>query len=259
MTHLKATSEPVLSQGPCNPRGRKGGQPSLQSVTTNRMKIDRDIPRRQFMGDLLKAAALVAVAPAASLSGEAPRVAAPAAGQGLFLWYREPASRWLEALPIGNGRVGAMVFGGVGEEKLALNEVTFWSGAASSQHENPEGKAAFDHIRELFKSGKCAEAQPLIPKVLGRELNYGTSLPAGELLLAQSGTAGEVVDYRRELNLDQAIASTTFTANGVRFRRDAIASHPAGLLLVRLSAERPGVITFSLRYQAQGFPWTAKA
>lgn len=221
--------------------------------------MDRDTPRRQFIGDLLKAAALVAVAPAASSSGEAGGVAAPLAGQNLCLWYREPAIRWLEALPIGNGRVGAMVFGGVAEEKLALNEVTFWSGSASSQHENPEGKAAFDHIRELFKSGKCADAQPLIQEVLGRELNYGTSLPAGELLLAQSGTAGEIVDYRRELNLDQAIASTTFTAHGVRFRREAIASHPAGLLLVRLSAERPGAIIFSLRYQAQGFPSTAKA
>ena len=173
MTHLKAISESVFSQDECDPRVRKCGQQSLGSVTTNRMKTDRDRPRRQFMGDLLKAAALVAVAPAASSSSEAAGVAAPLAGQNLCLWYREPASQWLEALPIGNGRVGAMVFGGVAEEKLALNEVTFWSGSASSQHENPEGKAAFDHIRELFKSGKCAEAQPLIQKVLGRELNYG--------------------------------------------------------------------------------------
>jgi alpha-L-fucosidase 2 len=179
------------------------------------------------------------------------------AGQDQTLWYRQPAERWLEALPVGNGRVGAMVFGGVTEEKLALNEVTFWSGAASDQHENPAGRAAFGKIRELFKSGKYDEAQPLVEKMLGHQLNFGTCLPAGDLLLAQDGTEGELRDYRRELNLDEAEASVTFVAHGVKFRRELIASHPSGLLVLRLTADRPGAIAFTLRYQSHVFPWTA--
>ncbi len=78
-----------------------------------------------------------------------------------MLWYRQPAKRWLEALPLGNGRIGAMVFGGVSEERLALNESTFWSGEPSDQHENSEASTAFTRIRELFKAGKYTETQPL--------------------------------------------------------------------------------------------------
>ena len=176
----------------------------------------------------------------------------------LSLWYRRPAQRWLEALPVGNGRLGAMVFGGVMEEKLALNESTFWSGAPSEEHENPEALIAFTRIRELFKSGKYSEAAPLIKNMLGRQLNYGTSLPAGDLLLSQSGTDGVIRDYRRELDLDEAVARVTFTANGVRFRREILASHPDGVIAVRLSADRPGAIGFTLRYNGWRFPWTAE-
>ena len=183
---------------------------------------------------------------------------AAAAEQPCELWYREPARRWLEALPVGNGRLGAMVFGGVSEEKLALNETTFWSGAPGDQHENPEGRAAFAGIRELFKTGKYGEAQPLVEKLLGRELNYGTSLPAGDLCLTQSGTEGGIGDYRRELDLDRAAATVAFTAHGARFRREIVASHPDGVLALRLSADKPGAISFTLRYQGGGFPWTAE-
>ncbi|MCX6967375.1 MAG: glycoside hydrolase family 95 protein [Verrucomicrobia bacterium] len=183
--------------------------------------------------------------------------APPSAPPGaLALWYRQPAARWLEALPVGNGRVGAMVFGGVREERLALSESTFWSGAASDQHENPQAREAFAKIRELFKAGKHREAQPLIRSMLGRKRNYGTNLPAGELLLAQSGTEGEVRDYLRELDLDEAVATVAFTVNGVRFRREIVASHPDGIVAVRLTADRPGAIGFTLRYRGGAHPWT---
>jgi alpha-L-fucosidase 2 len=174
------------------------------------------------------------------------------------LWYRQPARRWLEALPVGNGRLGAMVFGGVTEDRLALNEDTFWSGAPSDEHENPDARAAFTHIRELFKAGKYSESAPLIDKLLGRELNYGTSLPAGDLWLTQRGTDGEIRDYRRELDLDQAVARVTFTANGVRFGREVLASHPDGIIAVRLSADRPGAIAFTLQYKGGRFPWSTE-
>jgi len=102
--------------------------------------------RREFLGDLVKAAGLAAVAPAVPSLGTAVEVGAPVVGQGQRLWYRQPARRWLEALPLGNGRIGAMVFGGVTEERVALNEVTFWSGSASTQHENPQARAAFEKM-----------------------------------------------------------------------------------------------------------------
>jgi alpha-L-fucosidase 2 len=187
------------------------------------------------------------------LPDESPASAAPWA-----LWYRQPAQRWLEALPIGNGSLGAMVFGGAREERLALNEDTFWSGAPSDQHENPGALAAFIEIRRLFKAGKYAEAAPLVDKLLGRERNYGTSLPAGDLLLTQVGAEGETRDYRRELDLDQAVAQVTFIAHGVRFRREVLASHPDGIIALRLSADRPGAIAFTLQYKGGRFPWSAE-
>ncbi len=192
------------------------------------------------------------------LCGSAEPDAAPPHASSLALWYRQPAERWLEALPVGNGRLGAMVFGGATEERLALSESTFWSGAPSDQHENPQACAAFAEIRELFKAGKCLEAQPLVAQLLGRRLNYGTNLPVGYLLLTQSGTDGHVRDYRRELDLDGAVARVTFTANGLHFRREVLASHPDGVMAVRLSADRPGVIGFTLRYHGGQFPWAVK-
>ena len=178
--------------------------------------------------------------------------------QETVLWYRQPARRWLEALPVGNGRLGAMVFGGVTEERLELSEATFWSGAPSDDHENPEALNAFMQIRELFKLGKYGEAEPLIPKMWGRKLNFGTNLPAGCLWLRQSGTAGEVSDYRRELDLAQAVARTTFTVDGVRFCREIVASHPDGVIAVRLSADCAGAIGMALGYERERPPWTAK-
>ncbi len=177
----------------------------------------------------------------------------------LTLWYRQPAVRWLESLPVGNGRLGAMVFGGVTEERIALNESTFWSGEPSDQHERPAAREAFFKIRELFKVGKYAESRPLIDKILGRELNYGTCLPAGDLLLKQSGTEGEIRDYLRELDLDEGAVRVMFSAEGVHFRREVLASHPEGVIAIRLSADRPGAIGFTLRYRGGGFPWSANA
>ena len=184
---------------------------------------------------------------------------APPPDSALSLWYRQPARRWLEALPIGNGRVGAMVFGGVATERLALNEATFWSGAPSDAHENPAALDAFNQIRKSFKAGKYGEAAPLTDRLLGRKLNYGTSLPSGDLLLAQSGTDGEVHDYRRELDLEAAVARVAFTVNGVRFRREILASHPDGIMAVRLSADRVGSIAFTLQYKGGPFPCSVEA
>ncbi len=172
-----------------------------------------------------------------------------------MLWYAGPASRWLEALPVGNGRVGAMVFGGAAEEKLALNEITFWSGRGGEDHDNPKAPASYAKIRELFEAGKDRDAAPLIPNLLGRKLNYGTNLPAGDLLLKQSGVDQNVSDYRRDLDLETAIASVRFTVGGVHYLREVLASHPSGVLATRWTADRANAIRFSLGYQGGSFPW----
>lgn len=175
------------------------------------------------------------------------------------LWYRQPAERWLEALPIGNGRLGAMVFGGVAEERLALNESTFWSGGPSDQHDPPGGREAFQEIRRRFAVGDYPGSRLWIGKMLGRELNYGTSLPAGDLLIRQSGTDGEILEYRRELDLDAGMASVSFVAHGVHYRRQVLASHPEGVIAVRFTADRPGSVSLRVAYRGGKFPWQVES
>ena len=107
--------------------------------------------------------------------------------QPLALWYRQPAKRWLEALPVGNGRLGAMVFGGVKNEKLALNESTLWSGAPSGNNVNPEGLKHLAEIRQLLFDGKYGQARSLCTQLLGRKDSYGTHLPLADLSVAFQG------------------------------------------------------------------------
>lgn len=183
----------------------------------------------------------------------------PSASRADVLWYQQPAARWLEALPVGNGRVGAMVFGGVAEERLALNEITFWSGQPTGANDNPKAPATFAQIRALFRAQQFKQSKLLIPNMLGRKLNYGTNLPAGDLFIVQDGVGEKTTDYRRELDLNDAVARVSFTSNGVRYTREIFASHPAGVLVLRLTADHPNSIGFTLRYQGGSFPWTAYA
>jgi alpha-L-fucosidase 2 len=147
-----------------------------------------------------------------------------------------------------------MIFGNPVSEKLALNESTFWSGAPSDDHENPKAAQAFKRIRDLFIQGKYPEAAPFIHELHGRELNYGTSLPVGDLILTQNGIEGEITDYRRELDLDEAIARVTFSSRGVGYRREVLASHPDGVIAIRITASRGKSINLSLAYNGGKVP-----
>jgi alpha-L-fucosidase 2 len=173
-----------------------------------------------------------------------------------MLRYENPATYWLESLPVGNGRIGAMVFGGVASEKIALDDTTFWSGSPDDHNDNPGGPAAFAEIRRLFVAGKYQDTEKLIPKLFGRNHNYGTNLPAGNLLLDQTGVDGPVTGYRRGLSLDDAVAFVQFTAQGTTFRREVIASHPGQIIAMRLTADHPGSIGFTLGYDPQDLPST---
>jgi len=168
----------------------------------------------------------------------------------LSLWYRQPAKRWLEALPVGNGRLGAMVFGGVVTERLALNESTFWSGAPSDDHESPTAREHLGEVRSLMFEGRYPEAVELIGRhMLGRRGNYGTHLPVGDLVLEMRQDSNEVRDYRRDLDLDDAVATVTYAVGDVHYTREVLASHPDNVITVHLTADRAGRVSFRARFQ----------
>jgi alpha-L-fucosidase 2 len=162
----------------------------------------------------------------------------------LTLWYRRPAERWTEALPVGNGRLGAMVFGGVGKERLQLNENTFWSGGPYDPN-NPDALAALPEARRLIFAGKYTEARDLVgQRMMGKPLRQQSYQPIGDLALDFAGHE-KATDYRRELNLDTAIAETRYRIGGVEFRREVFASPVDQLIVVRLTADKPGQVSFT--------------
>jgi alpha-L-fucosidase 2 len=163
----------------------------------------------------------------------------------LELWYDAPAARWTEALPVGNGRLGAMVFGGIAAERLQLNEDTLWAGGPYSPA-NPEAREHVDEVRRLIFAGRYAEAEALANRhLMARPLKQMPYQPAGDLAVAQR-FSGEATAYRRSLDLDTAVQTTTFTAGGVTYTREVFASAADGVIVCRLSAGRPASITLDL-------------
>ncbi len=163
----------------------------------------------------------------------------------LELWYRQPAAVWTEALPIGNGRLGAMVFGGVGEELLQLNESTFWSGGPY-QPVNPEAKAHLPLVRELIFAGRYAEAEALANRTLMAVPHLQMSFqPIGDVRI-RFDHAEPAVDYRRSLDLDRATITTSYRIGDTMFTREAFASPADGIIALRLTASRKGAISLSL-------------
>jgi alpha-L-fucosidase 2 len=164
--------------------------------------------------------------------------------QPLSLWYRRPARQWVEALAIGNGRLGAMVFGGITEEHLQLNEDTLWAGGPY-QPANPDAKAALPEVRELLFAGKYREAHQLIgQRMMAKPLRQQPYQTVGSLVLTFPETE-RVENYRRALDIDEAVSSVEHTSDGVTYRREAFASHPDQVIVIRLTADQPGKINFT--------------
>lgn len=161
------------------------------------------------------------------------------------LWYKQPAERWLEALPLGNGRIGAMVFGGIAKDRVALSESTAWSGAPGTANVNPAAREHLDEIRQLLFAGQYTEARDLCQKyLLGHSTSFGTNMPLPVLQLSFEN-AETATRYRRSLNLDEAVARVDFWQKGVHFSREMIASHPDSVLAMRLTCRKPGQISFN--------------
>jgi alpha-L-fucosidase 2 len=163
----------------------------------------------------------------------------------LKLWYTRPAEVWTEALPIGNGRLGAMVFGGTSRERLQLNEDTLWAGGPYEPN-NPDSLAHLPEIRALLFAGRYAEAEAEANRwLMARPLKQMPYQPAGDLWLDMPG-ADDATGYRRELDLNTAIATTRYTVNGVPVEREVFATAADGILVVHLAADRPGALSFRL-------------
>lgn len=163
-----------------------------------------------------------------------------------ILWYDKPASAWTEALPIGNSRLGAMVYGNPSAERLQLNEETIWAGQPNN-NANPEAREYLPKVRELVWQGRYKEAQDMATKHVQSQTNNGMPYqPFGDMYINFPSVA-QYEDYHRELSLDSARALTVFTVNGVRYQREYIASFDSNVITVRLTASRPGMITCNVQ------------
>ncbi|HYG24563.1 MAG TPA: glycoside hydrolase family 95 protein [Verrucomicrobiae bacterium] len=167
----------------------------------------------------------------------------PAPEEPLSLWYRGPAVKWEEALPVGNGRLSAMVFGKPDNERLQLNEGTLWAGGPYDPV-NPDAKAALPTVRQLVNEGKYRDAAKLVSeKVMAKPLGQMPYQTVGDLTLAFPHSS-DVENFRRELNLDTATALVSYSVGGVRYSREIFASAPDNVIVVRLTANQPGKISF---------------
>ncbi|HEU6449566.1 MAG TPA: glycoside hydrolase family 95 protein [Verrucomicrobiae bacterium] len=162
----------------------------------------------------------------------------------LTLWYREPAIGWTNALPIGNGRLGAMVFGGVEREHLQLNEDTLWGGGPYDPN-NTNALAALPEVRKLIFDGKYDEASALVgEKMMATPLRQMPYETLGDLFL-DFPTNGTVENYRRDLNLDTAVASVSYKIGDITFKREMFVSPVNQVIVIHLTADKPGQISFT--------------
>ena len=163
----------------------------------------------------------------------------------LKLWYEQPAHRWVEALPLGNGSMGAMVFGGVSSELIQLNEATLWSGGPLPNNVNPEAYKYLQPIREALANNNYGLADELCRKMQG---NYTESyLPLGDLHINQRfKNNGREQNYYRDLNLNNATSTTRFEIDGVTYIREIFVSAPDSIMVAKITADKPSMISLDL-------------
>jgi alpha-L-fucosidase 2 len=167
--------------------------------------------------------------------------------QELSLWYEQPAAAWTEALPVGNGRLGAMVFGGVGTERIQLNEASVWAGPPVP--DAPQGAyEALVEARKLIFEEKYADAERVIARrFLGPRIAPRSYQTLGDLKLDMQLPEGEPKNYRRELNLDTAIAATRFEVEGVTYTRQVFSSTPDNVMVILLTVSQPAKLNLKVR------------
>ena len=164
------------------------------------------------------------------------------------LWYNKPASHWLEALPIGNSHLGAMIYGGTDTEEIQLNEETFWSG---SPHDNNSAAArdSLQAVRDSIFAGKEEAAHAIIDRNFFKGPHGMKYLPLGSVKLKLGHV--DVSDYRRELSLSNALNTTSYIYKGVRYERTVFASQADNVIIVRIKASKKGALTFDVNFDSQ--------
>jgi len=167
------------------------------------------------------------------------------AQQNEKLWYKQPAKVWTEALPVGNGRLGAMVFGKVNDELMQLNESTLWSGGPVPTNINPDAPKYLPEIRNvLLNEEDYAKAEPLVKKMQG--LYTESYMPLGDLSIHQKFKDTAVTSYYRDLNIKDAISTTQFVIDGTKFTRQVFSSAADQVIIIRLMADKPKQLNFTV-------------
>ena len=170
--------------------------------------------------------------------------------ESLKLWYTKPASNWNEALPLGNGRIGLMAFGDPVNEKLQLNESTFWSGGPS-RNDNPSGSFVIDSVQYYIFKGEYKRAEVLANKGLtAKQLHGAMYQSVGNFNLNFENNQG-YTNYYRELDIEKAIFTTTFKANGTTYKREVFTSFPDDVIVVKLTADKPGMLSFTAGFDGE--------
>lgn len=165
-----------------------------------------------------------------------------------LLSYPEPADKWIKALPVGNGRLGAMVFGGTRHERLQLNDVTVWSGGPQTAADKADAYKSLPELRQLLAQGAYTRAEQFANAHFGSDTPYTSSYQTlGDLTIDSSLPADTISDYARSLDLSKAIARTRFRSGAATFTREVFSSAPAAAIVEELSADHPHSITFTLR------------
>lgn len=174
--------------------------------------------------------------------------AIPVTAQKPVLWYDRPADEWMKSLPVGNGRVGAMVFGDVNEETVALNESSMWAGDYDDNQEKPFGKERLNALRKLFFEGKLEEGNRIAgSELVGTPHSFGTHLPVGDLKIRfDYAEDADATDYRRELNMEDAVATVTFKKGKTAYRREYISSNPQDAVVMNFTANKKGAVSFEM-------------
>ncbi|GAT62224.1 glycoside hydrolase family 95 protein [Paludibacter jiangxiensis] len=160
----------------------------------------------------------------------------------MVLWYDKPAADWNAALPVGNGRLGAMIFGTPAVERIQLNEATVWAGSPNN-NANPAAKEALPKVRQLIFEGKYGEAQRMVDEKMMPATNSGMPYQSmGDFYISFPGHSN-YTDYYRDLNIGKAVASVSYKVDGVTFRREVFSSFTDQVVIVRLTADKPGSIS----------------
>jgi len=197
------------------------------------------------------------------------------------IWYADAAEQWCDALPLGNGRMGAMVYGGACAERIYLSDSTFWSGEPSQENSNADGPAIVPEIRRLFLAGEVDAANRLCEQIEGRKLNYGTNLPFGNLRIYMAHGDENLLNYRRTLDLDTGVATVGYEVTGtasergrflgragdgkydagyapivVSYQRELFASHADNVLAMRITCSRGGALGLRVQLDGDEQPYT---